>query len=339
MNETNLTYQCPQCGQRFSVEEDADGYLITCPGCGGELDLTELNPVEIPTADSPREASSCGIVVSDSIMGQESVPSTDDSSAHDASANHDVVFEVAERVKNVSGKAIDAAARIARKENRDKAKAAVSDAMKSGKAFIQRLSDKTKSTNTSGSYRWPEPGRSSPQFWLWRIPIIGYILRELLNWVWTILHPSFMNGYANVDLERPRHYVTQKAYGWFGLNWLYWRLGLKRLKMVRFDYSDRCVRIENADGSVLEAPISDLTVKFQFNAQQWHRLAIITLDEDEEFYVVELHASLPRAAWDDIFGILHHAGQGKGVHDKHSDKLSFAKQFAEKAVESIVDSI
>ena len=333
MNETNLTYQCPQCEQCFSVEEDTDRYIVACPGCGGELDLTELNPVEIATADSPSEASPRGIVDSDSTTGPGSVSPTGDSSALDASQNHDVVSEVAERMKNVTGKAIDAAARIARKENRDKAKTAVSDAMKSGKTFIQRLFDKTKSTNASVSYRWPEPGRSFPQFGLWRIPIIGYVLREFLNWIWCIFHPSWLKSYTNVDLSTPRHYVPGKPYGWFGLNRLVYSLTLKQCKLTRFDYSDGNVSIENAEGGILEFRLSELEdIEFKYDSKNWRRCAIIP-SASGEFSVVELHSTLSHAEWDDIFGILHHAGKGQ-----HS-KVSFAKDIVGEAVDKILDTI
>ena len=41
----SLTYACPHCKKRFSVPEDSEEYLVACPGCGKQLDLTELNPL------------------------------------------------------------------------------------------------------------------------------------------------------------------------------------------------------------------------------------------------------------------------------------------------------
>lgn len=47
MNE--LTYRCPRCGESIRVGEDSDDYLVPCPHCGMELDLTELEP-EMPSS-------------------------------------------------------------------------------------------------------------------------------------------------------------------------------------------------------------------------------------------------------------------------------------------------
>ena len=45
MNE--LTYRCPHCRKNFRVGEDSDAYLVPCPHCGFELDLTELDLIEL----------------------------------------------------------------------------------------------------------------------------------------------------------------------------------------------------------------------------------------------------------------------------------------------------
>ncbi len=109
-------------------------------------------------------------------------------------------------------------------------------------------------------------------------------------------------------------------------------------KLVRFDYSNGIVSIENAKGEILEAPLSELEVKFKYDTRNWRRIAIIPLDEGE-FYVAELHSTLPHADWDDIFGVLHHAGAGGKTKDKHADKKSFAIAFAQTAVEKLIESV
>ena len=40
----SIRYLCPNCGTCFEVPEDSDDYLVDCPGCGNQLDLTELEP-------------------------------------------------------------------------------------------------------------------------------------------------------------------------------------------------------------------------------------------------------------------------------------------------------
>ena len=40
MNE--MMYRCPYCRKNFRVGEDSNEYLVPCPHCGQELDLTEL---------------------------------------------------------------------------------------------------------------------------------------------------------------------------------------------------------------------------------------------------------------------------------------------------------
>ena len=40
----NLSYRCPHCGETLLINEDSDDYLISCPVCGTQLDLTELEP-------------------------------------------------------------------------------------------------------------------------------------------------------------------------------------------------------------------------------------------------------------------------------------------------------
>ena len=47
----DLVFRCPQCGKPVSVGEDTDEYLVSCPCCGAELDLTELEPQASDTAD------------------------------------------------------------------------------------------------------------------------------------------------------------------------------------------------------------------------------------------------------------------------------------------------
>ncbi|MBR1608206.1 MAG: hypothetical protein IJ678_01150 [Kiritimatiellae bacterium] len=39
-----LTYLCPHCGAAFGVGDDSEEYLVSCPGCGKTVDLTELEP-------------------------------------------------------------------------------------------------------------------------------------------------------------------------------------------------------------------------------------------------------------------------------------------------------
>lgn len=39
-----IRYLCPNCGTRVEVPEDSGEYLVDCPGCGSQLDLTELEP-------------------------------------------------------------------------------------------------------------------------------------------------------------------------------------------------------------------------------------------------------------------------------------------------------
>lgn len=41
----SLSYACPHCRTRFSVAEDSEEYMVACPACGKQLDLTELNPL------------------------------------------------------------------------------------------------------------------------------------------------------------------------------------------------------------------------------------------------------------------------------------------------------
>ena len=41
---TSIRYLCPKCGACVEVQEDSDDYLVNCPGCGSQLDLTELEP-------------------------------------------------------------------------------------------------------------------------------------------------------------------------------------------------------------------------------------------------------------------------------------------------------
>ena len=37
-------FRCPECGSLFSCDDDSEEYLVNCPGCGTQLDLTELEP-------------------------------------------------------------------------------------------------------------------------------------------------------------------------------------------------------------------------------------------------------------------------------------------------------
>jgi predicted Zn finger-like uncharacterized protein len=44
--EGELEYRCPHCGTNFCVSDDAEGYRVECSGCGKQLDLTELSPLQ-----------------------------------------------------------------------------------------------------------------------------------------------------------------------------------------------------------------------------------------------------------------------------------------------------
>lgn len=37
-------FRCPECGSLFSCDDDSEEYLVECPKCGTQLDLTELEP-------------------------------------------------------------------------------------------------------------------------------------------------------------------------------------------------------------------------------------------------------------------------------------------------------
>ena len=40
-----LEYRCPHCAKRFFIPDDTEEYMFTCPQCGKELDLTDINPL------------------------------------------------------------------------------------------------------------------------------------------------------------------------------------------------------------------------------------------------------------------------------------------------------
>lgn len=44
MQTNSIRYLCPKCGACVEVQEDSDDYLVNCPGCSSQLDLTELEP-------------------------------------------------------------------------------------------------------------------------------------------------------------------------------------------------------------------------------------------------------------------------------------------------------
>ena len=122
-----MKISCPNCGQHLEGDESFVGLTVECPTCGISFQFQAE-----PKAAASEEPSATTAM---DVFGEPSMKSGE----KDVKA----VSEVAERAKTATGKAIEAAARLARKENRDKAKAAVSGALKSGKAFVHRMADKT----------------------------------------------------------------------------------------------------------------------------------------------------------------------------------------------------
>lgn len=330
MNEQDelVVYACPQCGSTFGVPDTCDEYQVDCPGCGLKLDLTELSSVSGEGGSTPES----GTVEPDaSETTAESSPSTVD--------NPNSPEEQIVQCPNCHASLLVPFGYVAEKAICPQCNETIEiKGHEPSPPSPETSSMAGMSKRRTRGYRWPEPGRSKPQFWFWRIPIVGYVVRELLNYAWCILHPSWLKNYSNVDLSQNRHYRPGKAYGWFGYHRLAYVCTAKMYKLVRFDYSDGIVSIENAKGEVLEAPLSELEVKFKYDARNWRRIAIIPLDEGE-FYVAELHSTLPHADWDDIFGVLHHAGAGGKTKDKHADKKSFAIAFAKTAVEKLIESV
>lgn len=43
-DDSSIIYLCPTCGIRFSIPDGSDEYMVACPKCGKQLDLTELEP-------------------------------------------------------------------------------------------------------------------------------------------------------------------------------------------------------------------------------------------------------------------------------------------------------
>jgi hypothetical protein len=43
--EEKFECRCPYCEVNLFVSEDSEEYLVACPGCGKQLDLTELKPL------------------------------------------------------------------------------------------------------------------------------------------------------------------------------------------------------------------------------------------------------------------------------------------------------
>ena len=54
-----LSGQCPVCDTEVELEQDTvEGELITCPDCGVELEVVNLDPVEL--AEAPQEEEDWG---------------------------------------------------------------------------------------------------------------------------------------------------------------------------------------------------------------------------------------------------------------------------------------